>query len=102
EYLTNLVSGLGHANGIALDSLDNVYLTANDNTVIRISPGGAVTNLVTVSAAGTMLQGITIMSSGNLAVTDSGRDGILTINPRTATITTNTGFNGRGDQFGTK
>src|SRR5205085_1963952 len=58
----------------------------------------------TVNISGTMLQGIAVTSSGNLAVTDSGRNGILTINPRTtpSTVTTNTGFNGPGDQFGTK
>jgi sugar lactone lactonase YvrE len=97
-WFTNIATNLANANGLALDSGANIYLTVSNNTVIRISPSGARTTIATITNAGTLLQGICVMSDGNLAVCDSGRNGILRINPATPfLVTTNTGFNGPGD-----
>ena len=50
------------------------------------------------------LQGIVVKRSGPtaglLAVCDSGRNGILLINPTSGAVTTNAGFNGAGDGTG--
>jgi sugar lactone lactonase YvrE len=94
---TNIATNLANANGLALDSGANIYLTVSNNTVIKISSSGAKTNIATITTAGTLLQGICVMSDGNLAVCDSGRNGILRINPATYLVTTNTGFNGASD-----
>jgi hypothetical protein len=101
-FVTTLASGLANANGMVVDSLGTIYVTANNNQVLRIPPGGAITNVATIPDADAVLQGITFMSSGSLAVSDSGRNGILLVNPRTGVVTNLTGFNGAGDQFGTK
>src|ERR1035441_1742664 len=102
DYYGDLVAtnavGLVNANAIALDSANNIYVTAG-NSLIQIPPGGIKTNVATVAAAGASLQGLVVMDSGLIAACDSGRHGIYLINPLTGVITTNTGFNGQGDDY---
>ena len=98
---TNAV-GLINANAIAIDYLTNIYVTVEDNKVRRITPSGANTIVATITEVGALLQGITVMGGGILAVSDSGRNGILIVNPNAGTYTNRTGFNGAGDHLGTK
>ena len=93
---TNAV-GLTNACGITMDSTGNLYVTVRSNTVIKITPAGVKTNVVTVPMAGTSLQGIIVKHNGLLAACDAGRNGIYLINPVTGLVTTNAGFHGRGD-----
>jgi len=102
DFIVTLADGLYNANGIALDGGDNVYLTVNNDTVLKISPGGDITTVATISDSGTILQGIAVLANGNLAVCDAGNNGVYLINPATQTVTILTGFNGAGDHFGTK
>jgi len=103
DYFGQLVAtratGLVNANAMALDSTNNVYVTAG-NSVIRITPGGVMTTVATVTNAGASLQGLAVMDSGLIAACDSGRHGILLINPVTGSISNHTGFNGVGDYTG--
>jgi hypothetical protein len=102
DYYGDLVAtnavGLVNANAIALDPANNIYVTAG-NSLIQIPPGGVKTTVATVAAAGASLQGLVVMDSGLIAACDSGRHGIYLINPLTGVITTNTGFNGPGDDY---
>lgn len=103
--LGTMSAGLSAASGIALDVNTNVYVTINNNAVMKIPPVGAVTTVATIPDAGTALRGITVMESGLIAVCDAGRHGILVVDPRKApdiSFTNLTGFNGVGDQIGTK
>ena len=102
DYYGDLVAtnavGLVNANAIALDPANNIYVTAG-NSLIQIPPGGVKTNVATVTAAGATLQGLVVMDSGLIAACDSGRHGIYLINPLNGVISTNTGFNGQGDDY---
>jgi len=100
DPLGAIATNLSNANGIALDGSANVYVTASGNTVVRISPAGVITTLATIAGANVLLQGITVQADGSLAVCDSGRNSILTINPATGTYATLTGTNVAGDHFG--
>jgi streptogramin lyase len=102
NFLGTLADSLGNANGIALDSAGNVYVTVNNDTVIQIAISGFISTIATVPDGGTVLQGIAVLSSGNLAVSDAGNNGVYVITPATGTATPLTGFNGAGDKFGTK
>ncbi|MGA2751964.1 MAG: hypothetical protein ABSG59_24640, partial [Verrucomicrobiota bacterium] len=92
---TNAVA-LTNANAITLDDAGNIYLTAS-NSLIRITPAGVQNTVAIVTNAGACLQGLVVMGSGTIAVCDSGRNGIYLINPVSGVISTNTGFNGAGD-----
>lgn len=92
-------SHLTNAAAIALDTAGNIYVTERTNLVIRIS-GTNQTTVATVTASNALLQGIATLPGGSLAVCDSRRNGIYTINPNTGIWTTNAGFNGAGDGTG--
>ena len=94
---TNLTK-ITNAGGIAVDTLDNIYVTAS-NTVIKVASSGVSNVVATVTASGASLQGIAFKQNGLLAVCDAGRNGILLINPNTGIVTTNAGFHGKGDFF---
>jgi len=100
NFLGTNALGLVNANGIALDGGGNIYVTVNNNSVIQITPAGSILPVATVSDPAAVLQGITVRDDGSVAVCDSGRNGILAINPATGVATSFSGFNGRGDQFG--
>ena len=93
---TNAVA-LTNANGITLDNEGNIYVTASNNLFRITFPGGVTTRITNVTAAGANLQGIVVMDNGMIAACDSGRNGIYLINPTNGIISTNTGFNGPGD-----
>lgn len=100
--LATKATGLTNATGLALDINTNLYVAVRGNTVIRITPLGVTETIGTVTNAGASLQGIVVTDSGYVAACDGGRHGILLINPATGSISNLTGFNGAGDQFGTK
>jgi len=94
---TNLTK-ITDAGGIAVDTLDNIYVTAS-NKVFKVAPSGVSNVVATVTASGASLQGIAFKHNGLLAVCDAGRNGILLIDPNTGIVTTNAGFHGKGDFF---
>jgi hypothetical protein len=95
-WVQNLATNLTNANAITLDASLNVYVTAS-NSLYKIPFGGAITNVVTVTNSSASLQGLVVMDNGMIAACDSGRHGILLINPTNGVITNLTGFNGAGD-----
>ena len=52
----SLATGLVNATSMAIDGANNLYVTVNGNQVIRVTPTGVVTNIGTVTRAGTSLQ----------------------------------------------
>lgn len=104
DFLGYLATGLVNAQGMALDSVGNIYVTVQFNTVLQISSAGAQATIAVIPTANTLLRGITIMDNGFLAVADFNNDGIYTIDPSNGDLSANfsrlTGFNGAGDHFG--
>ncbi|MDE3068796.1 MAG: hypothetical protein KGJ60_14780, partial [Verrucomicrobiota bacterium] len=100
DFMRTNATGLTNAAALALDSVDDIYVTVRTNTLLKITPGGARTTVATVTNAGAWLQGITLVENGLIAACDSGRDGILLIDPSTGSNTPLTGFNGQGDWSG--
>lgn len=97
ECIATNLSHITNANAIALDSNTNVYFTAS-NKVFKVAILTGTKSLVaTISAPGSFLEGITVKRNGLLGVCDTGRNGILLINPGTGAISTNAGFHGQGD-----
>jgi len=94
EVVATNMSKITNAAGIALDLSDTIYVTAS-NKVYKVTTN--TTLLTTITATGASLQGIVVKQNGMLAVCDSGRDGILLIDPNTGIATTNAGFHGQGD-----
>jgi sugar lactone lactonase YvrE len=94
---TNLTK-ITNAGGIAADTAGNIYVTAS-NRVFRVAPSGVSNIVATITAAGASLQGIVVKHNGLLAVCDTGRNGILLIDPTSGVVTTNAGFHGAGDFF---
>ena len=102
-YLIDIKAmNLSNANGIAIDPSTNIFVTVNNSSVIQIAPEDTISTIATIGAPGTDLRGIVVTDSGFLAVCDSGRNGILLINPTDGTSSALAGFNGQGDAFGTK
>ena len=97
ELVKTNATGLTNAAGIALDGNGNIYLTIRSNTVIRVAPNGLKTTVATIASAGASLQGLVFKLNGQIAVCDSGRNGIYLINPISGVVTTNAGFHGAGD-----
>jgi hypothetical protein len=100
DLLATNATKLTNAAGIAIDLVGNIYVTVQSNTLVRILPSGAQTIIATITNAGTSLQGIVVKHNGLIAACDSGRNGIYLIDPSTGIVTTNAGFNGRGDGTG--
>ncbi len=95
-----LVSSLVNATSMARDGQNNLYVTINGNKVIRVTPAGVVTNIGTITQTGASLQGLTVLDTGKLALTDAGNNGIWIMNPVDGTYTSLTGFHGAGDALG--
>lgn len=95
ELIATNLANITNAAAIALDQNDDIFLTASNN-VIEIT-SGAPTTIATITAANCSLQGIVVKHNGLLAVCDSGRNGILLVNPASGLVTTNAGFHGAGD-----
>ena len=106
-FIMTNASRLTNAAGMAIDPYGNIFVTERSNLVVEIPPNGtSATTVAEVDVApGVSLQGLAIMPGGNLAVCDSGRNGIYVItpnptNPAAALVVTNAGFNGPGDGTG--
>jgi len=97
---TTLATGLANATALALDSVDNCYLTVGGNKVIRVATNGAQTTIGTISTTGTALQGITLLPNNCAALADGGNNGILIMNLTNGATTNLTGFHGAGDTLG--
>jgi hypothetical protein len=96
ESFTRIAWGLTNANAMALDGTANLYVTAS-NILFKIAAGTTNRSVVaTVTNAGASLQGVVVMENGMIAICDSGRHGIYLISA-SGVISTNTGFNGAGD-----
>ena len=98
--VTTLATSLASATAITLDGLDNCYVAVSANKVIRIATNGVTSTVGTVSASGTSLQGIAFLANGQLALSDAGNNGILTMNPTNGATANLTGFHGAGDTLG--
>lgn len=96
ELIATNLTHITNAGGIALDPNDNIYVTAS-NQVWRVSNTGVISLLATVTATNSSLQGIVVRRNGLLAVCDTGRNGILLVNPSSGQVSTNAGFHGQGD-----
>jgi len=102
-----LVANLVNATAMTMDFNDNLYVTVNKNTVIKVTPVGnsaVVTTVGTVATTafatnGVSLQGIALMANGNLALTDAGNNGVWLMTPA-GSVTNLAGFNGPGDNIG--
>lgn len=97
ELIATNLSSITNAGGMAIDGNDDIFVTASNKVFEVFSATGAVTNLTTITAPNSSLQGIVVKHNGLLAVCDTGRNGILLINPGSGTVTTNAGFHGVGD-----
>lgn len=98
-YATNLVT----ANGLTIDRSGTLYVTVESNKVNRIAADTTnITTIATITNAGTLLCGIADRFDGTIAVADAGNHGIWLINLTNGSVTKLTGFNGAGDQFGSK
>ena len=95
---------LTNATALALDSQDNMYVTVNSNTVLRVTTNGLKSIVGVITNAGTSLRGIVVMDNGQIALSDAGNNGIWMMNPGTTNIENNatplTGFHGAGDVIG--
>ena len=98
--IATLAVSLVNATALAEDGNANLYLTVNSNKVIRVSPGGVVSTIGTVSQPGSLLKGIAFLDNGQLALSDAGNNGIWLMNPVNGNVTQLTGFHGSGDTNG--
>ena len=82
---------------MTMDALENLYVTTGSK-VLRVATNGTLTTLGTVTNAS--LQGVVLLDSGMLALTDSANNGIWIMNPVNGSSSRFTGFNGAGDALG--
>ena len=101
QIATN-ASRLTNATAMARDASTNIYVIVQSNTVIRVSSPSATAVVGVITNAGTWLRGITVTTSGQLALTDAGTNGngIWLMTPNSANPTNTavqfTGFHGAG------
>jgi Fn3 associated len=93
-----------NATAMALDRSGKIYVAISSNTVICVNPGGSIQTVGIISVPKTWLRGMTLTTSGQLAITDGGNNGIWLMDPSNTNIYNNalqlTGFNGPGDALG--
>jgi streptogramin lyase len=99
-FVATNASGLVNPTALALDSLTNLYVTLNNNTVLRITPAGLSSVVGVIPNPGVALHGIAVLDNGLLALTDAGNHGIWMLNPATGAAAPFTGFHGPGDVIG--
>ncbi len=99
-FVATNASGLVNPTALALDALTNLYVTLNNNTVLRITPAGLSSVVGVIAKPGVALHGITVLNNGLLALTDAGNHGIWMLNPATGVASQLTGFHGPGDVIG--
>jgi len=97
ELVATNLTKIANANAIAIDAFTNVYITASNNVYKVSIPAGTVSLVAHIPVPGANLEGITVKHNGLLGVCDTGRNGILLINPVSGAVTTNAGFHGPGD-----
>jgi len=105
QLVATNASGLTNATSLTLDGLGNIYVTIQSNTVIRITAGNSNKTIVgVITNKATSLKGVVVMSNGQLALTDSGNNGIWIMDPGNTSLSNNsvqlTGFHGAGDILG--
>jgi len=96
ELIATNLSNLTNAEGIAIDQNDDIFVTAS-NQVLEAAFAGPISTVATITATNSSLGGIVVKHNGLLAVVDTGRNGVLLINPTSDVVTTNAGFHGAGD-----
>ena len=101
-FVATNASRLTNATAMAMDGLNNLYVTVGNNTVLRITPPNAASVVGVITNPGTYLQGITVLDNGQLALSDAGTNsGIWLMNPYASNpfnnVTKLAGFNGTGD-----
>ena len=98
------VTNLTNAAALALDNLDNAYITVQGNTVIRVTPLGATTTVGVITNAKTSLTGIAYIGNGKVAISDAGNNGIWVMDTTNTNLFGNatklTGFHGANDILG--
>jgi streptogramin lyase len=101
-FVATNASNLTNATAMAMDGLNNLYVTVGNNTVLRITPPNAASVVGVITNPGTYLQGIVVLDNGQLALSDAGTNsGIWLMNPYASNPSNNVtklaGFNGTGD-----
>ena len=98
--MTN-ASRLTNATAMAMDGLNNIFVTVHSNTVLLITPPNTVSVVGVITNPGVNLQGIAVLDNGQLALSDAGTNsGIWLMNPYSSNpsnVTPLAGFNGSGD-----
>ena len=102
--IATLATNLTNAAAIALDNLNNAYITVQGNTVIQITPFGTTTTVGVITNAKTSLTGIAYLANGKVAISDAGNNGIWVMDTSNTNLLGNavklTGFHGAGDTNG--
>ena len=98
--IATIASSLVNASAMAIDGLDNLYITIRSNTVIRVSTNGAISTIGIISLPGTSLKGIAFLDNGTIALSDASNNGIWIMNPANGGYSQLTGFHGAGDTNG--
>ena len=102
--ITTRATNLINAAGIALDYLNNAYITVQGNSVMRVSPLGVTTIVGVITNAKTSLTGIAYTGKGKLAISDAGNNGIWLMDLANTNLFSNatrlTGFHGANDILG--
>ncbi|MBU6400116.1 MAG: chitobiase/beta-hexosaminidase C-terminal domain-containing protein [Verrucomicrobia bacterium] len=83
---------------LAIDARTNIYVTLLNGAVVKLNPTNSAAPPVVVEPSGTFNQpqGIAALSSGQLAVSDTGNHAVQLVNPLTGAVQLLAGGNGPG------